>query len=155
LRTGQAVGHGDSVTRGGLTWLCCDGAPVDPLPASLPARRSAPAAGAGDEAYCGSPLTGLGTSASLVGAYVLAGELACTPVDHEAAFRNYQEAMRGYVAACQQLPPGGVEGFAPRSQAMIRLLNLATRLMTAWPVRHVLAKQYRKAEGITLKASAA
>jgi 2-polyprenyl-6-methoxyphenol hydroxylase-like FAD-dependent oxidoreductase len=109
----------------------------------------------GDAAYCGSPLTGLGTSTSLVGAYVLAGELASTPDDHEAAFARYQEEMRAYVAACQQLPPGGVAGFAPRSQAMISLRNLATRLMTAWPVRDALAGQFQKAASITLKPYAA
>jgi len=105
----------------------------------------------GDSGYCGSPLTGLGTSVSLVGAYVLAGELAATPDDHEAAFGRYQEAMRTYVAQAQKLPPGGVNGFAPRSRAMISLRNLSMRTMTAWPMRSILSKQFQKAEGITLK----
>ena len=47
----------------------------------------------GDAGYCGSPLAGLGTSMALVGAYVLAGELAATPDDHEAAFGRYQREM--------------------------------------------------------------
>lgn len=105
----------------------------------------------GDAGYCGSPLAGLGTSMSLVGAYVLAGELASTPDDHQAAFARYQDEMRTYVAACRKLPPGGVRGFAPRTQAMISLRSLSMKMMTAWPVRNVLAKQFQKADGITLK----
>jgi 2-polyprenyl-6-methoxyphenol hydroxylase-like FAD-dependent oxidoreductase len=105
----------------------------------------------GDAGYCGSPLTGLGTSMSLVGAYVLAGELASTPDDPEAAFARYQEEMGAYVAECQKLPPGGVKGFAPQSQAMISLRNLGMGLMTAWPMRNLVAKQFQKADGITLK----
>jgi 2-polyprenyl-6-methoxyphenol hydroxylase-like FAD-dependent oxidoreductase len=109
----------------------------------------------GDAGYCGSPLTGLGTSMSLVGAYVLAGELASSPHDHEAAFVRYEDEMRAYVAECQKLPHGGVKGFAPRSQAMISLRNLSMRMMTVWPARNVLARQFQKADGITLKEYAA
>jgi len=105
----------------------------------------------GDAAYCGSPLSGLGTSTSLVGAYVLAGELAATPDDHQAAFARYQREMRDYVVECQKLPPGGVRGFAPQSRVVISLRNLSTRLMTAWPMRTLVAKQFQKADRITLK----
>src|SRR5262249_50877714 len=87
----------------------------------------------GDAACSGSPLTGLGTSVSLVSAYVLAGELARTPADHEAAYGRYQSVLKSYVDACQQLPPGGVNGFAPRSRMMIGARNLSMRMMTRWP----------------------
>ncbi|MEU3752845.1 hypothetical protein AB0H17_08750 [Streptomyces olivoreticuli] len=43
----------------------------------------------GDAGYCPTPLTGLGTSLALVGAYVLAGELATADGDHRVAFPNY------------------------------------------------------------------
>jgi 2-polyprenyl-6-methoxyphenol hydroxylase-like FAD-dependent oxidoreductase len=105
----------------------------------------------GDAAYCGSPLTGLGTSTSLVGAYVLAGELATTPDDHEAAFARYQDAMRKYVTNAQQLPPGGVNGFLPKSRTMIALRNVSMRMMTRWPMRGLLEKQFQKADAIELK----
>lgn len=105
----------------------------------------------GDAGYCGSPLAGLGTSMSLVGAYVLAGELAATPDDHEAAFARYQDEMRDYVAACVQLPPGGVNGFAPRSRFMISLRAFSMRMMTRWPMRRVMAAQFGKADAIVLK----
>jgi 2-polyprenyl-6-methoxyphenol hydroxylase-like FAD-dependent oxidoreductase len=105
----------------------------------------------GDAGYCGSPLAGLGTSMSLVGAYVLAGELASTPDDHEAAFARYQEEMADYVTTCMKLPPGGVKGFAPGSQLMISLRSLSMRMMTRWPMRRVAARQFQKSDGIVLK----
>jgi hypothetical protein len=59
--------------------------------------------------------------------------------------------MRDYVAAGMELPPGGVNGFAPRSQLMISLRSLSMRMMTRWPMRQMLAKQFQKADGIVLK----
>ena len=104
----------------------------------------------GDAGYCASPLAGLGTSAALVGAYVLAGELAATPDDHEAAYTRYQDVMRDYVKQCQQLPPGGVQGFAPQGRLMLKLRVLSMRMMNHWPMRPMLAKQFGKADAITL-----
>lgn len=57
----------------------------------------------GDAGYCGSPLSGQGTSMAIVGAYVLAGELKAAAGDHRAAFANYEKELRGYVAANQEL----------------------------------------------------
>lgn len=52
----------------------------------------------GDAGYCASPISGRGTSQALLGAYVLASELA-TQHDHETAFAEYENALREYVAA--------------------------------------------------------
>jgi 2-polyprenyl-6-methoxyphenol hydroxylase-like FAD-dependent oxidoreductase len=103
----------------------------------------------GDAAYCGSPLSGLGTSTSIVGAYVLAGELASS--GPEQGFARYQEAMRAYVTEAQKLPPGGVNGFLPKTRVMITLRNLSMRMMTRWPMRGLLEKQFQKADAIELK----
>lgn len=54
----------------------------------------------GDAGYCGSPLSGQGTSMALVGAYVLAGELRDNPAT---AFRRYEEILRPYVTANQDM----------------------------------------------------
>jgi 2-polyprenyl-6-methoxyphenol hydroxylase-like FAD-dependent oxidoreductase len=104
----------------------------------------------GDAGYCGSPLAGLGTSMSLVGAYVLAGELgrATSP---EAAFDAYQKEMAAYVAGGMTLPPGGMHGFAPKSRLAIRARAASMRSMSRWPMRQMLAKQFGKADAITLK----
>lgn len=105
----------------------------------------------GDAGYCGSPLVGLGTSLSIVGAYVLAGELAARPDDPEAAFAAYQAEMKDYVAEAVKLPPGGIKGFAPNSALMIRLRDLSWRMMTRWPMKQMVAKQFQKSDGIVLK----
>jgi 2-polyprenyl-6-methoxyphenol hydroxylase-like FAD-dependent oxidoreductase len=102
----------------------------------------------GDAAYCPSPLTGLGTSTSIVGAYVLAGELASS--SPEQAFKNYQDVMRTYVTEAQKLPPGGIDGFLPKSRAMIALRNTSMRMMHHWPMRGLLEKQFQKADAIEL-----
>ncbi|MEU6038812.1 FAD-dependent monooxygenase [Actinomadura sp. NPDC047616] len=57
----------------------------------------------GDAGYCGSPLSGQGTSMAMVGAYVLAGELKAAGGDHHAAFAAYESELRGYVTANQEL----------------------------------------------------
>jgi 2-polyprenyl-6-methoxyphenol hydroxylase-like FAD-dependent oxidoreductase len=105
----------------------------------------------GDAGYCGSPLAGLGTALALVAAYVLAGELSVSPDDHEAAFARYQDEMRDYVKQCQTLPGAGMKGFAPDSALMIRMRNLSMAMITRWPVRALIAKQFQKADTITLK----
>lgn len=104
----------------------------------------------GDAGYCASPLTGLGTSLALVGAYVLAGELAAAGGDHMTAFARYEEVMRPYVTTSQKLPPNGLKGFAPMNRLAIGLGRLSMRMMTRWPIRPLLAKQFAKAGDITL-----
>ncbi|GAA3042888.1 hypothetical protein GCM10020229_62590 [Kitasatospora albolonga] len=104
----------------------------------------------GDAGYSPSPLTGLGTSLALVGAYVLAGELAAAPGDIASAFRGYDRIMRPYVAKAQQLPPGGAGGFAPNSALAIRLRAMSMRSMNRWPMRQLLAAQFAKAGDIDL-----
>ena len=80
----------------------------------------------GDAGYCPTPLTGLGTSLALVGAYILAGELAAASDDapaaneHDAiqrAFDRYETRMRPYVKQGQELPPGGVDWVRPDEHA--------------------------------------
>ena len=59
----------------------------------------------GDAAWCASPISGMGTTLALLGAYVLAGELARCD-DHRAAFTAYESFMRPHVRKAQRLPPG-------------------------------------------------
>ncbi|MFI5666053.1 FAD-dependent monooxygenase [Streptomyces sp. NPDC051704] len=104
----------------------------------------------GDAGYCATPLTGLGTSLALVGAYVLAGEIGAAQGDHRAAFRRYDEVMRPYVSQAQQLPPGGASGYAPSGRLGIRMRDLSMRQMSRWPMRNLLAAQFAKAGDIAL-----
>lgn len=108
----------------------------------------------GDAGYSPSPLTGLGTSLALVGAHVLAGELAAArsggATDHRRAFDRYEHLMRPYVRDAQQLPPGGMGGFAPRTRLAIRLQAASMRSMRRWPVRPLLERQFAKAGSLVL-----
>jgi 2-polyprenyl-6-methoxyphenol hydroxylase-like FAD-dependent oxidoreductase len=55
----------------------------------------------GDAGHCSSPMSGQGTSLALVGAYVLAEELARDPAG---AFARYERRMRPFAEANQDLP---------------------------------------------------
>ena len=57
----------------------------------------------GDAGYCASPMSGQGSSLALIGAYVLAGELAATSGDRGAAFAEYIRVMRPLITTNQQL----------------------------------------------------
>lgn len=84
----------------------------------------------GDAGYCASPASGMGTSLALVGAYVLAGELAAH-VDHRDAFRGYERIMRPYVEQAQQLPPGTPRLANPRTRIGIGVLRLGLRIASS------------------------
>lgn len=106
----------------------------------------------GDAAYCASPLSGMGTSLAIVGAYVLAGELASSAGDHVAAFRAYETEMRGFVDACQKLAQGNGKWFVPPTRGWIRLRNLNYKLLPYLPWRKVIEELPLKAgNAITLK----
>jgi 2-polyprenyl-6-methoxyphenol hydroxylase-like FAD-dependent oxidoreductase len=104
----------------------------------------------GDAGYSPSPVTGLGTSLALVGAYVLAGELGRSSGAFDVALARYESIMRDYVKQCQALPPGGLEGMLPRTRGAIWMRNLSMRMMTRWPVRNLVAGLFQKADAIVL-----
>ena len=57
----------------------------------------------GDAAFSASPMSGQGTGLALVGAYLLAGELAAAGWDPEAGFAGYERRMRSFVEANQEI----------------------------------------------------
>ncbi|MEV0404429.1 FAD-dependent monooxygenase [Actinoallomurus sp. NPDC050550] len=74
----------------------------------------------GDAAY-GNTLGGFGTGLAVVGAYVLAGELAAAGGDHRVAFRRYEEEFRGYAKIARKGNAGPF--LAPPTQARITMRN--------------------------------
>jgi 2-polyprenyl-6-methoxyphenol hydroxylase-like FAD-dependent oxidoreductase len=70
----------------------------------------------GDAAHCASPFSGQGTSLALVGALVLARELARTPEDFKRAFDAYEQRMRPFVDLNQGLVDMERRGPAPDEQ---------------------------------------
>jgi 2-polyprenyl-6-methoxyphenol hydroxylase-like FAD-dependent oxidoreductase len=106
----------------------------------------------GDAAYGPSPMAGVGTSLALVGAYVLAGELAAAAGDHTTAFGRYETELRDYVRKGQKLAKGNAIGLIPRSRNQIRMRNLFIRLLPYLPWRGLAAGGVQKtANAITLK----
>ncbi|CAH0023264.1 unnamed protein product [Clonostachys rhizophaga] len=79
----------------------------------------------GDAGYCPSLLTGLGTTASLVGAYVLAGELARHGDNVGQALESYETVLRPYVEKVQQLPPMNLAIFRSKLGLNISYFALA------------------------------
>lgn len=71
---------------------------------------------AGDAAHCASPFSGQGTSLALVGALVLARELARTPEDFAQAFAAYEKRMRPFVDINQALVNLERRGHIPDEQ---------------------------------------
>jgi 2-polyprenyl-6-methoxyphenol hydroxylase-like FAD-dependent oxidoreductase len=106
----------------------------------------------GDAAYGPSPLAGVGTSLALVGAYVLAGELAAADGDHQLAFARYEDGLRDYVAKGQGLAKGNAAGLIPRSRSQIWLRNQFIRALPYMPWRGLVAGGVQKAaDAVVLK----
>ncbi|WP_234390885.1 FAD-dependent monooxygenase [Nocardia suismassiliense] len=57
----------------------------------------------GDAAFSPSPLSGAGTGLALIGAYLLAGELAAAGWNPETGFAAYEKQMRSFVEANQEI----------------------------------------------------
>ncbi len=57
----------------------------------------------GDAGYSASPLSGQGNNLALVGAYILAGELKAAEGNYKHAFNRYNELLRPFVVANQEL----------------------------------------------------
>ncbi|WP_235477801.1 MULTISPECIES: FAD-dependent monooxygenase [unclassified Frigoribacterium] len=93
----------------------------------------------GDAAYCASPVSGMGTSLSLAGAYVLAGELA-SHRHHRDAIAGYERLMRPYVEQAQQLPPGVPRVANPTSRAGVALFHAGVRLASTRVARRLGAR---------------
>lgn len=81
----------------------------------------------GDAAYCTSPISGLGTSLGLIGAYLLAGELA-NYSHHADGFASYEKRMRPIVDEAQKLPPGIPRIVNPTSRLGVQVFRTAVRL---------------------------
>ena len=73
----------------------------------------------GDAGYCCSPLSGQGTSVALLGAYILAGELAAAGDDYEKGFTSYQAEFQDYVKRNQWLVVDNIPGGAPIPQEVL------------------------------------
>ncbi|HKP55407.1 MAG TPA: FAD-binding domain [Polyangiales bacterium] len=83
----------------------------------------------GDAAHAPSLLAGQGAGLAIIGAYVLAGELARTR-DYALAFQRYEARMRPFVEQKQTAARGFASSFAPRTRTGLVLRALATRALS-------------------------
>jgi 2-polyprenyl-6-methoxyphenol hydroxylase-like FAD-dependent oxidoreductase len=83
---------------------------------------------AGDAAHATSFMSGQGSSMALVGAYVLAGEIA-NKADHTSAFEDYEKLVRPFVEMNQALVDEGKRIMIPDTQEEIDTRNEMFRKM--------------------------
>ncbi|MEU7827944.1 FAD-dependent monooxygenase [Nonomuraea sp. NPDC049129] len=100
----------------------------------------------GDAAYANT-LGGFGSGLALVGAYVLAGELAAANGDHRVAFRRYEEGFREYAKVSEKGNAG--PWLAPPSKGRIRMRNWMFKASFMLKLMMKMADDF--AENITLK----
>jgi 2-polyprenyl-6-methoxyphenol hydroxylase-like FAD-dependent oxidoreductase len=94
----------------------------------------------GDAAFSASPMSGAGTGLALVGAYMLAGELAAADWNPHVGFAGYEQRMRTYVEDNQEIgrmhvqmltasdeggEPGGDPSPEPDMEALTALVERA------------------------------
>ena len=75
----------------------------------------------GDAGYSPGPAVGGGTSIAMVGAYVLAQELARAGRDYQAGLRAYEDRMRELAARARSIGPSTMSTLIPRTRLQVRL----------------------------------
>ncbi len=88
---------------------------------------------AGDAGYCPGPAVGGSTSLAVLGAYVLAGELARADGDHLRAFAAYELEMREPVHRSRAFARGAARGIIPGSRLGVWALTRGAQLVSLLP----------------------
>ncbi|MEO8799970.1 MAG: FAD-dependent monooxygenase [Polyangiaceae bacterium] len=89
------------------------------------------------DAASGGTLGGQGTPCAILGAYVLAGELAKSPFDHAAAFARYEATIRPYASRCQKGASHVGPFIAPRSRVELHVRNIFYRTLASAPLERL------------------
>jgi 2-polyprenyl-6-methoxyphenol hydroxylase-like FAD-dependent oxidoreductase len=111
----------------------------------------------GDAAYCASPMSGQGTSIALIGAYVLAGELAASSGDHRSAFAEFESVMRPFVEANQALGLKSAKLMRSGERKLVvgwllkPLMRMMPGRMTKWIINRSTERITQAANAIRLK----
>jgi 2-polyprenyl-6-methoxyphenol hydroxylase-like FAD-dependent oxidoreductase len=89
----------------------------------------------GDAGYCPTPFTGMGTTLSLIGSHILAGELSQHGDDVEAALQAYHEQMQRPLEIYQKL---GKVDLYPSSELGISIINNILWLLSSLKIDKVM-----------------
>ena len=87
----------------------------------------------GDAGYSPGPAVGGGTSIAMVGAYVLAQELAQAGRNYQTGLRAYEDRMRELAAKARSIGHTTMATLIPRTGIQVRLMPELLRLVTRMP----------------------
>jgi len=107
----------------------------------------------GDAGYCPGPAVGGSTSLAVLGAYVLAGELAAAGGDHERAFDANEREMGELVRKSRAFAVGAARSLIPGSRAGVWALARGGQLVSALPARVTTALAKLNTGGVRMHDS--
>ncbi|PYH92406.1 monooxygenase [Aspergillus ellipticus CBS 707.79] len=95
----------------------------------------------GDAAHCPAVFTGMGTTGSLVGAYVLAGEINRHPGDVAKALKSYEETLRPFVNEIQKTGPSFlIRWLMPETRWGISVLRAVATVLCFFRIPDLLSR---------------
>lgn len=94
----------------------------------------------GDAAHCASPFSGMGVSGSLVGAYILAGEINRNAANLSQAFALYSETLRPFVDEIQKAMPFLLRMGMPQTKFGISIFHFMAALACRLRIPDLVAK---------------
>ncbi|MCJ1457761.1 hypothetical protein MMC28_008130 [Mycoblastus sanguinarius] len=101
----------------------------------------------GDAAHCPSPFSGMGTTGSFVGAYVLAGEINRNTENLPQAFANYDKTLRPFVNEIQKVNPFLLRLAIPETQWGIAILYFFAGLLCFLRIPDLVARFSKEKKG--------
>ena len=104
----------------------------------------------GDAGYCPGPAVGGSTSIAVLGAYVLAGELAEANGDYARAFAAYEREMGEPVRRSRAMARGIAKSIVPSSRAGVWALTRAAQLISMLPAGLTKAVARLNTKGVRL-----
>ncbi|MGP3912227.1 FAD-dependent monooxygenase [Nonomuraea sp. 10N515B] len=107
----------------------------------------------GDAGYCPGPAVGGSTSLAVVGAYILAGELAAHGGDHTRAFPAYEAEIGDYVRRSRTFAVNAAKRIVPGSRFELWALGAAVGLVTHLPAALTRAATKITSKGVRLHDS--
>ncbi|GAA2831852.1 FAD-dependent monooxygenase [Nonomuraea rubra] len=109
----------------------------------------------GDAGYCPGPAVGGSTSLAVVGAYVLAGELAAHGGDHTRAYPAYEAEIGEYVRRSRTFAMNAAKRIVPGSRSDLWTMTQGVRLVNRLPVALTRAAIKLGSKGVRLHDSIA
>ncbi|MBF8192647.1 FAD-dependent monooxygenase [Nonomuraea sp. K274] len=107
----------------------------------------------GDAGYCPGPAVGGSTSLAVVGAYILAGELAAHGGDHTRAFPSYEAEIGEYARRSREFAIGAAKRIVPGSRFDLWAITQGVRLINHLPVALTRAAAKLNTKGVRLHDS--